>query len=278
MAPGYRSSGKPSGRKGFTTPSSPKQSRRSFLGTALALAAGAGLTAWGIHQFGDAPTRAPRAKPTPEQLADYFIHVVLPGEAAKNHKSLTLSPETKAALREAIIRYEQITLTADDALTYYGDTMNEDEKQYIRDRIAYHQSRNLEPGLAGIRALQDLQVNGQMQRNEINPMASPDFAYEIYMRNRRFNEAHGAMSDAQAQELSQAIREDWRSLQKRDTVIDFYTNTKDAMARGAMSYWSARDWTIKHAARELDAGTFEKSVEKGRRGPVPPAPPAPPSI
>lgn len=277
MPAGFRSgSGSSGGGAGFRTPggSGGQDSRRGFLKYLLGAAALTGVAALALNRDWDSAA-SPEVALTPEQIADYFIDVVLPREAGQRRKNPQMKPEDKVALRDAIIRYEKIELTAEDTITYYGATMNADERQFVKERTDYHLSRKVDPGLAGIHALQDLQVNGQIQRKEIHPMPSPDYTFEIYLRNRRFNDEFGMMSVPQAQEVAAGLEEDWQKIRERKTVIDFHTDTKDAHNRGLRSYWSSRAWTIDHAKKELKAGTFDQSVEEGRKRYSPPKPPAP---
>lgn len=279
MAAGYRQGNR--GSAGFSVPGKgQKDTRRGFLTklmmTAAAVAGGAVLY---DQMTGDSRPSAPAGRATPAHIADYFIDVVLVREAEQRNRKLNLTPAERTALRDAIIRYEEIELTADDALTHYADRMNEDEKTFVKERIDYHLSRQLPSGLAGIRALQDLDHNRQLARGAARPRPSPDYAYEIYLRNKRFNEAHGEISEAQARELSLRLREDWKTLQERKTIIDVITDSGGANQRGLRNYWSARDWTISHAQRELDEGTYAQTIADGRRrssAPVPPPAASPP--
>ncbi len=187
------------------------------------------------------------SRATPERIADYYFNVTLPHEAERWGRTLSFSDADKSRIRDAIIKYESIELEPEDALKYRGDHMNEDQKTYVQERIDYYKESGMAPGQIAARALQDLQMGMDAQRDpgrRMPMLPTPLEGFDRILRNQKYNEMYGEMSDRQAEELGAYRNTPAEDIQRDATVLNYLTDSPSALAKGLASYTVNRDSII----------------------------------
>jgi|GEM_PF-3185463 len=198
---------------------------------------------------------------TASRIADYYLSVFLPARAAeKGFSTFDFKTGEKEQIRDFIIKYESLSINAQDGIDYLVPLLNDDEKKKMTARIAALQSDN-KPLLE---AIIDANIEWREQKNkelgnkvDLTPTRA---IIEANLRNWKFNETYGRPTAEQIAERAAHLfprrsdikdeRADKRkeSMMQGCTKLEYLTANDSMLARGSMSYYLCRQTIIEQAS------------------------------